>query len=117
MAMRALQSRTLARPCAEVVKLLADATRLRILELLLERPLNVQTLNKTLGVEPTLLSHHLRALREAAMIEGERHGRFVVYRVTSTVRSRARAGELDFGCCRLTFDRKGPLRPPGQRAR
>lgn len=102
---RALRSRALSLPCSDVMRLLADGTRLRIVELLTERALSVRSLKDVLGIEPTLLSHHLRVLRDAALIEGRRDGRHVTYRLTPLVLSAARKGELDFGCCRLSFDR------------
>jgi ArsR family transcriptional regulator, nickel/cobalt-responsive transcriptional repressor len=104
MSRRAIKSEALSVPCADILKALGDDTRLKIVELLLTRAQNVQSLNASLRVDATLLSHHLRVLREARLVESERVGRHVIYRVSQRVRSSLRGRELDFGCCRLRFD-------------
>jgi ArsR family transcriptional regulator len=99
-----VKSRALGVPCADVMKTLADNTRLKIVEMLFQGAQNVSDLNAYLRIEPTLLSHHLRVLKEAGLVESERKGRFVSYRLSPHVRSARRGQELDFGCCRLRFD-------------
>ncbi len=100
----AVTSQVLGVPCADIMKSLADNTRLRIVELLFERPQNVQDLNSTLHVEATLLSHHLRVLKEVGLVECERSGRYVTYRLSPRLVSARRGQELDFGCCKLRFE-------------
>lgn len=62
-----------------VFKLLAEPSRLRILlNLGLEcRP--VSAIIAGTGLTQTNVSFHLRALREAGLVKGERHGPFVFY--------------------------------------
>ncbi len=60
-------------------------------------------INAHLSIEKTLLSHHLRVLRETGIIERERSGKEIFYRLNPDVRSRRRDGGLDFGCCQLNF--------------
>ncbi len=64
---------------SEVFKLLAEPSRLRILlDLGLEcRP--VSAIIAGTGLTQTNVSFHLRALREAGLVKGERHGPFVFY--------------------------------------
>jgi ArsR family transcriptional regulator len=100
----AVTSQVLGVPCADIMKSLADSTRLKIVELLLERPQNVQDLNSSLQVEATLLSHHLRVLKEVGLVECERRGRFVTYQLSPRLVSARRGQELDFGCCKLRFE-------------
>ena len=45
--------------CVRKLKVLADTTRLAVLEILMEGPKHVGELNAVLGVEQSLLSHHL----------------------------------------------------------
>ncbi|MFK7930835.1 MAG: ArsR/SmtB family transcription factor [Myxococcota bacterium] len=44
-------------------------------------PANVGTLGEELGVEQSALSHHLRHLRIARLVIGERQGKRVTYRI------------------------------------
>lgn len=89
--------------CASVLKILADETRLGVVERLLDGPLNVAEINEHLQVEPTLLSHHLKVLRESHLVEVERQGKHLVYRLSSALLARRRGRALDLGCCKLSF--------------
>lgn len=65
----------------KIFKALADPTRLRILLLLRARRLCVCELVFVLKMEQSRVSHQLRVLREAGLVEDEREGRWIVYRV------------------------------------
>jgi ArsR family transcriptional regulator len=58
---------------------LADATRLEILQLLVGREVCVCELAGPLGISQPLLSHHLKALREAGLVRARRDGRWMHY--------------------------------------
>ena len=94
--------------CAHVLKALGDETRLRLLESLLTQDRCVTDLVKALRRSQPHVSHHLRILRGAGLVEGIRDGKRVCYRVAPAV-ARAmkdrRPSSLDFGCCRLSFPR------------
>jgi len=91
--------------CSEKLRLLANPTRMEVVETLLERgPLHVWEINERLDVEPTLLSHHLRLLREAGFVLAERDGKAVLYRLAPGVRA-ARGRGVDLDCCVLSFPR------------
>lgn len=66
---------------ARVFRVLADPTRLGILELLLERPHIVSELVHELGMSQSRLSNHLACLRWCGFVQHERQGRCVVYRI------------------------------------
>jgi hypothetical protein len=53
---------------AAMLKALADATRLRILGALAERPHTGKDLSERLGLTPPTISHHLRKLEEVELI-------------------------------------------------
>jgi ArsR family transcriptional regulator len=90
--------------CVRKLKVLADTTRLAVLEILMEGPRHVGELNAVLGVEQSLLSHHLKVLREEGFVEAIRDGKAVLYSLTPEVQ-RAKAGRaIDLGCCLLSFD-------------
>ena len=61
---------------------LADATRLRIIRLLLVRPCCVCELVGALEEPQYKISRHLSVLREAGLVQDEREGAFSIYRLT-----------------------------------
>jgi DNA-binding transcriptional ArsR family regulator len=61
--------------------LLADATRVRMLWALREADLDVASLAAVAGCRPTVASQHLGKLRLAGLVEGQRHGQRIVYRL------------------------------------
>ena len=76
---------TTPRECAAVLKAMGDETRLRILESLLLGEKCVTDLTDILRCSQPHVSHHLRILRDAGLVEGHRHGKQVCYRVDPTV--------------------------------
>jgi len=88
--------------CADKLKALSDATRLAAMEALMDGPLHVGELAARLAVEQSLLSHHLRVLREMGLLEATRDGKAVLYALASGVEGRDRT--LQLGCCRLSFE-------------
>lgn len=61
-----------------ISKALADRTRLRILEAISSRDyMNCAQIVSMRGVTPATVSHHLRILQEAGLIDCERQGQFV----------------------------------------
>ena len=67
---------------AEVLKVLASPRRLEILHLLAEGPCEVGRLAATLGASQPNVSQHLAVMRTAGVVEAEREGREVRYRLT-----------------------------------
>ncbi len=90
--------------CAHQLKILADSTRLAILELLWSGPKHVGEMNAVLGLEQSLLSHHLKVLREEGFVRATRDGKAVLYHLESAVWSGSGGRAIDLGCCRLSFD-------------
>jgi DNA-binding transcriptional ArsR family regulator len=91
--------------CVRKLRVLADTTRLAVLETLMEGPKHVGELNALIGLEQSLLSHHLKVLRKEGFVEAMRDGKAVLYSLTPEVQ-RANTGKaIDLGCCLLTFDR------------
>jgi ArsR family transcriptional regulator len=66
---------------AEMFKALSDGTRLRLVRLLSEHQgaLCVNALAHHLGVTQSAVSQHLRVLRQAGLVRGERQGPRVHY--------------------------------------
>ena len=72
---------------AEILKALSDPTRLKLVKLLGDcmpgvcegGPLCVNALSQKLGVTQSAVSQHLRILKHAGLVRGERHGSFMHY--------------------------------------
>ncbi len=67
---------------AEILRALSHPTRLRIVELLGEGEFCVKRLEELLGIPQPSVSQHLSRLRYAGLIESERRGHLVCYRLT-----------------------------------
>ena len=80
-------TRTPLAAAVEAFKALGHPTRLRIVEMLGSGPLSVCQITAVLGGAPSTVSAHLSELSYAGLVEGERSGRFVTYRLA--------AGEAD----------------------
>lgn len=65
----------------DALRLLADPVRCRILELLAAEQLCTCHLAVELGAKQPLISYHLKALREAGLVDSEPCGRFTYYRL------------------------------------
>lgn len=71
---------------APVLGALADPVRLRIVSMLLtaaDGSVCGCELEEPLALSQPTVSHHLKVLREAGLVEGERRGRWVHYRVVA----------------------------------
>lgn len=90
--------------CANKLKALADTTRLATMELLMEGPKRVGELAEELAVEQSLLSHHLRVLREMGLLEAKRDGKAVVYALAPGVEGAMAERTLNLGCCQISFE-------------
>jgi ArsR family transcriptional regulator, arsenate/arsenite/antimonite-responsive transcriptional repressor len=77
----------------KVSKALADGTRLRIFEAIsAEQGMNCGEIVSLGGVTPATVSHHLRILSEAGLIECRREGQFIFNRpVPETMKEYTRA--------------------------
>lgn len=64
-----------------VLKAIADNTRLKIVMLLLQHNYCVRALAKHLGLTESAVSQHLKILRDAGLIVGEKRGYFMHYDV------------------------------------
>lgn len=68
----------------QILKSLADDTRLRIINLLHQEELNVSQLRKILGSTQSNLSKHLTRLRLTGMVSDKREGANVYYYLTKS---------------------------------
>ncbi len=91
------------RTCARVMGVLADETRLRIVRGLFAGGQCVAAQAKRIGLPGARISHHLAILRAAGIVEGERDGQRVIYRLSREFHGSPRSHTLDFGCCLIRF--------------
>ncbi|MFQ5490423.1 MAG: ArsR/SmtB family transcription factor [Phycisphaerae bacterium] len=89
--------------CAALLKVLADETRLAVLRQLMKRSKHVGEINATLGIEQTLLSHHLKVLREAGLVVTQRNGKAILYSLAPTIEDAGSGKAINLGCCLLSF--------------
>ena len=68
-----------------VFKALSDPTRRRVLQLLRERPMTAGELASHFPMHKATMSAHFAVLREADLVESEKAGREVVYRLKLSV--------------------------------
>jgi len=88
---------------AAMMRVLADPTRLGVVRLLLDQPRRVGELETRLGVDQSLLSHHLKVMRDAGFVLGDRDGRAVLYRLSPSLTCASRREAIDLGGCTLEF--------------
>jgi ArsR family transcriptional regulator, nickel/cobalt-responsive transcriptional repressor len=68
-----------AKSVAATLQALTTPSRLLILARLRRSPASVGELAEAVGMEQSAVSHQLRLLRHLGLVEGERHGRSIVY--------------------------------------
>ena len=71
--------RGLSETCYVFFKVLANPTRLAILEVLREKPRNVTEIAKTLKQEQSMISHNLEALEKCGFVFSERKEKQRIY--------------------------------------
>jgi len=64
---------------APVLAALSDANRLAILLAITQQPRSVKELTDAVGLPQTLISHHLKALRDTGLVTAEAQGRSNIY--------------------------------------
>jgi ArsR family transcriptional regulator len=79
---------------------LGDETRLRILEQLVAGERSVTDLTERVDIGQSLMSHHLRILREAGLVVVRREGRWIHYATA----------EPALAACRLALYEIEPMR-------
>lgn len=68
---------------ARIAKAAASPIRLELIDLLCQAPKPVEVLAKEVGISVKLTSAHLKELRAARLVDTERQGKYIVYRLAS----------------------------------
>jgi DNA-binding transcriptional ArsR family regulator len=69
----------------KVFKALSDPTRRRVLQLLRQRPMTAGELSDQFVVSKPTMSAHFAVLQDAGLIQAEKTGRTIVYRLVMSV--------------------------------
>ena len=64
-----------------VMKALSDPNRVRTLKLLEEKPLCVCEIQRVLGLAQSTVSKHMKLLEDAGLVEKNRQGSWMIYRL------------------------------------
>jgi DNA-binding transcriptional ArsR family regulator len=88
------------------MRILAEPTRLRVLQLLRPGELNVSSLCEHLGLAQPTVSHHLGLLRDEGLVTSRREGKHVFYALNrhAVVGGNARALSIDLGMLELRLN-------------
>ena len=69
----------------DVWKALADPTRRKILELLKQRDMNAGEIAAEFNMTKPSISNHLSILKQADLVDSEKHGQNVMYSIKTSV--------------------------------
>lgn len=91
--------------CADFLKALGDPIRLRIVYCLFEREACVSDLAQALNLSQPHVSHHLKILKTAHIVDNHRDQHKVYYRLTSRIRTKfsRRDKSINLKCCSIRF--------------
>jgi DNA-binding transcriptional ArsR family regulator len=67
--------------CVEFCKALADETRQRILEMLVEREMSVGEIVEFFDMSQPTISHHLNVLKQFGLVTSRKEGKHVFYAI------------------------------------
>jgi DNA-binding transcriptional ArsR family regulator len=68
---------------ARIAKAAASPKRLELIELLGQSPKTVEALAQEASISAKLVSAHLKELKSARLVESERQGKYIIYRLAS----------------------------------
>ena len=98
--------------CSRCLKALADPERLKIVQCLRAGPRTVGDISDEMHSAIANVSHHLKQLRRAGVVNGKRSGRNVTYSISSNLVEESEATSkhplnvLEFGCCRIELGKR-----------
>jgi DNA-binding transcriptional ArsR family regulator len=106
--------------CARYMKALSEGERLKIIETLLDGPRSVSEVAEEMRSPLQNVSHHLRCLAAAGLLDSRREGKFIYYTLNAAILRKATPANpkpaLEFGCCRIELGgrSKRRLAPAGK---
>jgi ArsR family transcriptional regulator len=92
--------------CADILKAIAEETRIKILRFLLNKEGCVNEIAKELNMKQYHVSRHLTVLKKAGLVRALREGKNVKYSINPEISARSGkdiVGSIDIGCCTISF--------------
>lgn len=77
-----LHSKELLYGLSEFYKIFADQTRLRILDVLQNKPMCVNEISEVLNISQSAISHQLKNLRASNLVKADKEGKNVIYSIS-----------------------------------
>jgi DNA-binding transcriptional ArsR family regulator len=90
--------------CADQLKALSEPIRLRIVDILRNGEMTVGDIAEFLEVGLVTVSHHLKILKNAHLVQVKREGRFMIYNLSPDLLQKTSGTSkqyLNLGCCRI----------------
>jgi DNA-binding transcriptional ArsR family regulator len=73
----------------DAFKALSDPTRRKILQLLKDQDLSAGDIAEHFDISKPSISHHLNILKQAQLVQDERHGQSIIYSINMSVMQEA----------------------------
>lgn len=77
-----IHSKELLSGLSEFYKIFADQTRLRILDVLLNKPMCVNEISEVLDISQSAVSHQLKNLRASNLVKTTKEGKNIIYSIS-----------------------------------
>lgn len=94
-----IQTESKHKNASELFIAVGEKTRLKIVGLCFKNKQTVDQLLRQTGIEKTLLSKHLKVLRDAKILISEKVGREVIYAINQKVCHKLQKNALSLHCC------------------
>jgi DNA-binding transcriptional ArsR family regulator len=85
---------------------IGEKSRLEILRLCLDHEVFTEELLQSTKLEKTLLSKHLRVLKDANILLSKKHGRRVSFQVNPKIKQEHLPSMISFHCCDILLKEK-----------
>ncbi|MBN2380952.1 winged helix-turn-helix transcriptional regulator [candidate division WOR-3 bacterium] len=85
-----------------MLRALGTQSRMQIIEVLKQGPLDVGDLAERLGISQSAVSQHLKVLKELELVFDRRHSYFISYSLSPD--ALARLEEMFFAVCSMSFE-------------
>jgi DNA-binding transcriptional ArsR family regulator len=87
---------------ARILRALGTASRMQIIEVLKQGPLDVGDLAEALGISQSAVSQHLKVLKGLGLVRDQRHSYFIAYSLDP--HSFARLEQMMVHVCRISYE-------------
>jgi ArsR family transcriptional regulator len=100
---------------ARILRALGTQSRMQIIEVLKQGPLDVGDLAEALGISQSAVSQHLKVLKGLGLVRDQRHSYFIAYSLNPHAFSRLE--EMMMRVCRISYEQEIKRRKHERRVR